>query len=216
MSFAAALPYIATGASVLGSFFGGKGKKRSTLDKRQKKLYKDQMSAIYGKGPLANLYQFDPNATTQMFQDVYAKPAYQQFQEEVVPNITGSFRGKNLQNSSYLGQGLSKAGSDVQAGLDRNLAEMLYKGQQDALNRRANAISGLQGMNTQAIDTSGSPLDEFLAQLGGAGSKYILENIFKTPGTTGGMKGPQASMSPSSVPGGGLPLWGARAGMFTG
>jgi len=215
MSFAAALPYIATAAQVAGSFFGGKGKKRSTLDKRQKKLYKDQIAGIYGRGPLANLYQFDPNATRQMFQDVYAKPAYQQFQEEVVPNITGSFRGKNLQNSSYLGQGLSKAGSDVQAGLDRNLAEMLYKGQQDALNRRANAIGGIQGMNTQALDVSGSPMDEFLSQLGSAGSKYILENIFKTQGAGGNPLG-GASGSAMGQTSFNNPLFGAQGRVYTG
>lgn len=211
MSFAAALPYIATGASVLGSFLGGKKKKRSTLDKRQKKLYKDQMNAIYGRGPLADLYGFDPESTRSMFEQVYAQPAYQKFQEEVVPNITGSFRGKNLQNSSYLGQGLSKAGSDVQAGLDRNLAEMLYKGQQDALTRRAGAVQNLQGMQTQALDVSGSPLDEFLTQLGGAGSKYILENIFKSPGAgSGGFGGASQGFNPSArgMGGGRYPLFG--------
>lgn len=141
----------------------------STFDPTQQELYGAYANAIQGKGgPLGDIFSYDPEALRNMYNQVYAQPAYQNFRENTIPSITGSFRGRNLQNSSYLGGALSKAGTDVQKGLDANLAQMLYSAQQDSLNRKRQGLSDILGMQTQAYQTS--PIMQLLQALaGGAG-----------------------------------------------
>lgn len=143
----------ALGGGLLG-LFGRKKKKPkkiSTLDPTQQKLYDQYAQALMGKGgQFGDLFNFDADQAKDVFQKMYAQPAYQNFQEQVVPGITGQFRGGNLQNSSYLGGALSKAGTDVQKNLDAQMANMLYQGQQDAVNRRINGINNIMNMQTFA------------------------------------------------------------------
>ncbi len=173
---------------VSGGLFGGKKKKKpkklSTLDANQQNLYDQYSQGVQGQGPMADLFKFDPEQATDVFNKLYAKPAYQKFQEEVVPGITGAFRGKNLQNSSYLGGALAKAGTDVQNNLNANMSNMIYKGQQDSISRRIDAVNNI--LNTQTFayqkDDSGSnPWDQAFSGLAsGAGkiaSKYALNKM---------------------------------------
>lgn len=143
--------------------------KLSTLDPTQQDLYGAYANALQGGGgPLGDIFSFDPEALRNMFNQSYAQPAYQNFQENIIPGITGQFRGRNLQNSSYLGGALGKAGTDVQNNLNSNLSQMLYSAQQDALNRKQKGISDILGMQTQAYQTS--PIMQLLQALaGGAG-----------------------------------------------
>lgn len=142
--------------AVAGGLLGAFGRKKkkakriSTLDKTQQGIYNQYAKGIQGEGPFADLYNFNPEQARDVFSQMYAQPAYQQFQEEVIPGITGQFRGGNLQNSSYLGGALAKAGTDVQRNLNANLSNMLYQGQQDALQRRINAINNILNMQTFA------------------------------------------------------------------
>lgn len=149
-------PLGAAAGGATGSLFGlgskksSKPKRISTFDPRQRQLYEQYLQALQGGGgPLADVFaQFDPEQIRQLYEKSYAQPAYQKFQEEIVPTITGQFRGQNLQNSSYLGGALAKAGTNVQRGLDSNLANLLYQSQQDSVSRRGNAANSLLGMNT--------------------------------------------------------------------
>lgn len=169
--------------SFLGNILGGVGgnwlkdnlslspQKMDTMNPQQKEIFSALASALQGGGgPLGDVFGFDPQQVTDVFQQGVAQPAYQQFQEEVVPGITGQFRGQNLQKSSYLGGALGKAGTDVQKNLDAQLSSMIYNAQQQALGRKQKGVSDL--LNTQTFAYSQSPLMSLLNQIaGGVGKK---------------------------------------------
>jgi len=146
--------------------------KISTMDKTQRGLYKQYAQALQGGGgPLADIFGFDPEKIRDLYTKQYAEPAYQQFEEEVVPGITGAFRGQNLQNSSYLGGALSKAGTNVQKDLDAQLANMLYGAEQSSINRKQQGLQGLLNMQTFAYQQS--PLMQLLQGLAGGAGRAI-------------------------------------------
>jgi len=129
--------------------------KLSSLNPEQENLFKMFASALQGGGgPLADIFNFNPEQTREDFNQQYAQPAYQQFQEEVIPGITGQFRGQNLQNSSYLGGGLAKAGSDVQSGLNAQLSQMLSQAREGAMGRKQSGLQNLLGQQTFAYTES--------------------------------------------------------------
>lgn len=163
-----------------------KPKKVSTLDKTQQGIYDKYAQGLQGQGQFADLFNFDAEGARKNFNSMYAQPAYQQFQEEVVPGITGQFRGGNLQNSSYLGGALSKAGTDVQRNLDAQLANMLYQGQNDSVNRRINGINNI--LNTQTFaykqpqQSAGDQIFGSLMDIGGkAAGSYFNNKFAPTP-----------------------------------
>jgi uncharacterized protein YcfJ len=178
----------AIGGGLLGLFGGGKKKKPkkySTLDKTQQGIYDDWAKAIRGEGgQFQDLFNFDAKGAKKNWDEMYAKPAYQQFNEEVVPGITGQFRGGNLQNSSYLGGALGKAGTDVQRNLNAHLSNMLYQGQQDSVKRRSDAISNLLNTQTFAYEgqepSGGQQAFGSLMDFGGKAAASYLDNKFKT------------------------------------
>lgn len=134
-----------------GLFGGGKKKKKkrlSTLDERQQRLNEQQHDSILGQGPLADLYNYDPQAANRVFDLETANPAYRNFKENLVPSVTGAFRKQGLMNSSYAGDALSKLARDVQEGLDAQRAKFLYAEQGDARTAKRNAIENLQNRQT--------------------------------------------------------------------
>lgn len=179
-----AVPGIGTAIGALGggiaglfsSGFGGakKPKKLSSLDPEQQKLLKEYVQGLRGTGEFKDLFGFDPDQTTDNFNQMYAQPAYQQFNEEVVPGITGAFRGKNLQNSSYLGGALAKAGTNVQTNLNAQLAQMLQSAQQGSIDRRLGSLRDLLGMQTFAYQQpQASPWESALSGLASGAGKYL-------------------------------------------
>jgi hypothetical protein len=174
-----------------------KAKKISTLDKTQQGIYDKYAQGLQGQGQFADLFNFDSEAARKNFNSMYSQPAYQQFKEEVVPGITGQFRGGNLQNSSYLGGALSKAGTDVQRNLDTQLANMLYQGQNDSVNRRINGINNLLNMQTfaykQPQESAGDKVFGSLLDVGGKAAGAYFNNKFA----------PTPAGSNVSTPGGG-------------
>jgi hypothetical protein len=179
----------AVGGGLLGLFGGGKKKKPkkiSTLDKNQQGIYEDYAKAIRGEGGrFADLFNFDSKAATSNWDKMFAQPAYQKFNEEVVPGITGQFRGGNLQNSSYMGGALGKAGTDVQRNLDAHMSNMLYQGQQDAFSRRAKGINDILNTQTFAMEgqqpSGGNQAFDALMNVGGqAAGQYIGNMKFNT------------------------------------
>jgi len=171
----------------IGLFSGRKkkAKKISTLDKNQKQLYQQKMDALYGKGPLAGLYNFDSEAANKNFDATVARPAYRQFTENVIPGITGQYRKGNLMNSSYSAEALSRAGRDVQENLDAQRSNMQFLGSQAALERKGNSIDNLLNMQTFAYNQPGtSSIDNILNSVAEAGGKYVsnyLDSKQSTP-----------------------------------
>lgn len=143
---------------VAGLFGGGdkkkKKKKISSLDKRQQALNAKQHQAILGKGPLADLYNYDPEAANRVFDQNIANPAYRKFQESVIPGITGQFRSQGLMNSSYVGDAISRLARDVQENLNAQRSQYLYGEQKEARNAKRNAVENLQNRQTFAYDTA--------------------------------------------------------------
>lgn len=139
---------------VAGLFGGGKKKKKkvSAFDKRQQKLNEQQHQAVLGEGPLADLYNYDPEAANKVFDQNIANPAYRKFQEDVVPGITGQFRSNGLMNSSYAGDAISKLARDVQESLNSQRTQYLYGEQKDAQTAKRNAVDSLQNRQTFAYD----------------------------------------------------------------
>jgi hypothetical protein len=155
----------------VAGLFGSKKKRKkySSLDKRQQHINETQYNAILGQGPLADMYNYNPDQTNEYFNKTVANPAYQQFNENIVPSITGQFRSQGLMNSSYAGDALSRAGRDVQTGLDAERARMQYGSQQAARSAKQNAVENIQnrqnfayGQNTEG---SGFNIDQILSTI---------------------------------------------------
>lgn len=191
-----AIPGVGTaiGAGVGGlvggvaGLFGSKKKKKkrlSTLDPEQQALRQSQIDALYGRGDFSNLYAFDPQKANTNFDLNYARPAYRNFQENIVPEITGQFRQGGLFNSSYTGQALSRAGRDVQEGLDAKRFDYLYQGEQAANTAKQNAINSLLGMQTfNYAAPQASATDEIFSQIAPSAAKYLFNKFGGTSPTS--------------------------------
>lgn len=186
-SIGSAIPGVGTAIGAIGGgilgLFGKKKKKKakpvSTLDPQQQALYKQQIDALQGVGPFADLYNFDANAANENFENMYSRPAYRNFSENIIPSITGQFRQGNLMSSSYSGGALAKAGRDVQEGLDAQRANMIYQGQQDAMSRKQSAIDRILGMQTFAYskpqEGKGNAIDQILSAAAPAAGSWFAD-----------------------------------------
>jgi len=143
-------------AGLFGGLFGGKKKKKkkkiSTLDKNQQQLHDEQYSAFHGEGPLAELYNYDPQKANDVFDKNVAYAENRNFLEKIVPGITGAFRSNGLMNSSYAGDALSKAGRDVEEKLAGLRADYLYNQENNAKNAKLNSLENYQNRQTFAYD----------------------------------------------------------------
>lgn len=164
-----------------GGLFGAgrKKKKRSTFDKKQKQINDQQQQGILGQGPLADLYNYNPDEANKVFDQISARPAQRNFAENTVPTITGAFRNQGLQNSSYVGDALSKAGRDVQEKLDALRTQALYNEKGNANTSKRNAIENIQNRQNFAYDTG--------AKQGGFDINSILSSV--TPAAADKLKG---------------------------
>lgn len=180
-------PGVAAG-TVIGGLFGAFGRKKrkpkkiSTLDDTQQGIYNDYAKGLNGQGKFADMFNFDEGAARDNWQQSYADPAYQNFNENVIPGITSQFRGAGLANSSYLGGALSKAGTDVQRNLDAHLSNMLYQGKNDSVNRRIDGINKLLNMQTFAYQqpqaSAGDQAFGALLDAGGQAAGRYFDSTF--------------------------------------
>lgn len=177
---------------VSGLFGGGKKKKKkvSTLDKRQKQLNEQQHQSILGEGPLADLYNYNPEEANKVFNENVANPAYRKFEEELAPKVTGQFRKNGLMNSSYAGDALSKLARDVQENLNSERSKYLYGEQKGATEAKRNAIESLQNRQTFAYDKSapeggGFDIDSILKSLPTEAVTGLTDYFKKNPNTSG-------------------------------
>lgn len=170
----------------ISSLFGKKKKKPKkigTLDPQQQALYNDYIASIRGEGPMAGMYNFDSEGYNNTFDQTVAKPAYRNFQENVIPGITGQFRNNNIMNSSYAGESLSRAGRDVQENLDGLRSQNIFQGQQQAQQNKQNAINNVLGSQTFAYNKPGaqtpSTIDQILGTAGPAAGEWFADYLKK-------------------------------------
>jgi hypothetical protein len=178
-----------TGAIVGGAagLFGGKkkkkAKKRSTLDPQQQALYKDYVDSIRGEGPFKDMYNFDAQGYNDVFDKTVGRAANRNFNENIIPGITGQFRQNNLMNSSYTGEALGRAGRDVQENLDAQRSANVFAGQQQANQNKQNAINNIMGTQTFAYSKPGaeapSGIDQVLGSLGTASGEWFADYLKK-------------------------------------
>lgn len=188
MSFlAAALPLGLGALGAGGSAIRGskKPKKVGLLSPGQQDIQSLIQAAIQGQGPLANITSNDPQQSAQRFSQAVAEPLITQFQEEILPSITGQFRGKGLGQSTFAGQAAARAGE----GLERQLASGLSQFQSSQDQQAASNLMRLLGLSQGTKEfgfqqPQASPLDAILAQVTGAGLD-IGGKLFGSPGFGG-------------------------------
>lgn len=152
---------------------GGSAQKKSTLSKTQKGLLKAYNQAIMtGEGPLADVFgSGDVEGLRGFYDRNVREPSLQKFREDVVPAISGQFRGRGLGKSSYLGESLSRAGRDVQTNLDNRFSDMVFQQQEAGRGRKASAINSIMGNQEFAYNEPskglGSTLLESIAPAAG-------------------------------------------------
>lgn len=172
-------------AGGLGGLFGGKKKakpkKVSTLDPQQQKLYAEYIASLRGEGPFSDLYNYNAEKANANFDANVSRPAYRNFNENVIPGITGQFRQGNLMNSSYSAGALGKAGRDVQESLDAQRSDYNYRGEQQAMQNRQNAINQILGMQTfaymQPQESGGGPLDRIMGGFSKNAGKWAADQF---------------------------------------
>lgn len=184
----------ATGAVVGGvvggasGLFGGKKKKkpkkRSTLDPQTQALYDDYIASIRGEGPMKDLYNFDAEGYNDVFDKTVGRAANRNFNENIIPGITGQFRSNNLMNSSYAGESLSRAGRDVQENLDALRSQNVFQGQQQANLNKHNAINSALNTQTFAYDKpeaqTPNAIDQILNSVGPAAGEWFADYLKKS------------------------------------
>ncbi len=188
-------PWGAAGGAIIGGvagLFGSKKKKKkkpkpiSTLDPQQTALYGDYVDSIRGEGPFSDLYNFDAEGYNDVFDQTIGRPANRNFQENIVPTITGQFRKNNLQNSSYVGGHLARAGRDVQENLDAQRSANVFQGQQQANLNKQNGINNILNMKTFDYQQPQAPkggIDEILNKAAPAAGEWFANYINKGQST---------------------------------
>lgn len=171
-----------------GLFGSGKKKKKkpkriSTLDPQQQALYDDYVASIRGEGSFSDMYNFDAEGYNKVFDQTIGRPAYRNFEENIIPGITGQFRSNNLMNSSYTGEALGRAGRNVQENLDAQRSSNIFQGQQQANVNKQNAVNNILNMNTfdwqKPSPQSPSSIDQILKSLGPAAGDFVANYLKK-------------------------------------
>jgi len=183
-------------AGFVSGLFGKKKKKKpktlSTFDKQQQELYDQHMAGLRGEGQFADLYKYDTAGANANFDQNVSRPAYRNFQENIIPGITGEFRSKNLMNSSYTGEALGRAGRNVQENLDAQRSNMIFQGQQQANQNKIQGIDSALNRTTfnyqKPAPQNPSTLDQILGSLGENSGQYIADYLRQKPGA--GATGP--------------------------
>lgn len=158
----------------LGNFLFGSGPKLdsfSLLTGGQEDVLSDLINKILGN---AGGFGFNED----FFQQNYVNPALNQFQNRIAPSIQQKFIGAGAGRGSNIQDALTRAGADVQGGLDQKRAELLnqalnrsLQGAQFALGTKAQGFQqnpGEEGFTSFALPTLGSIAGGFIGGPSGA------------------------------------------------
>lgn len=116
--------------------------KESKIQKRQRKLVDDLLYSLkHPDGKFSDLYE---KPSDELFQKYYVEPAKARFENEIAPSIQQKYIATGQQRGSGLQGALSRAGIDM----DQLLNQDYMRYQQDAMNRRTNAINSILGMGS--------------------------------------------------------------------
>lgn len=142
-------------------------KKFDTQSQGQQDIFALIEQGLKGEGPFASIGQFDPESSAQRFNDSVAQPLITQFNEEILPGITGQFRGSGLGNSTFAGQASARAGEGLERQLSSGLAQFQGQEQQNASQNLQNLINSFLGQQTFGFKEQSPNL---LTQLGVIGT----------------------------------------------
>lgn len=140
----------ANGAENIGNLLSG--------DITQQQPFQQGLEAL--SGLLTGTGGYDPQAVTDSFQANVARPAIEQFQQELAPSIQQSAVSAGGGRSSAVPARTSQAGERLQANLSGQLLQQLNQSEQAGLNRQQAAIA-------QALGFAQAPGQQQLQQLGG-------------------------------------------------
>lgn len=119
----------------------------------------DQSAYQQGSAALEDLLKgFDTEQATQQYQEAIARPAIQQFNEQVLPGIQERFTGSGSGRGSAAQRQLAQAGTQLQSNLASGQASYLQQG--EAQNRQAQL-----GALSQALGFAQAPQQSLLENL---------------------------------------------------
>lgn len=150
----------------------GKSKQLSTQTPDQEQLLKLIIEGLSGgNGPLKDLFgEFDPAA----FEAGVSKPALQQFQDEILPQL----QEKYIAGNQVGGSGMHRAGAKAATDLQSKLAELMYNAQNQ---QKQNQLTGLNtALGTKATENIYRPGTEGIA-------KPLLGSAFDVLGKSFGL-----------------------------
>jgi len=182
--------------------FGGSGagvKTASTLTPEQAALLKQQtqLAQQYTPGIYAQMNQMALNPENtynrsqadieSFYQDTMANPAMYAFQNELVPQLSEQYGGKF--HSSAKTKTMGRAFSDLQNQLSQQRGNLFYnellqsqQGQENALARQMQALSGMGGMMQGSLGTKSF---ENMYSQGGQGLLSQINQLSGTANSTG-------------------------------
>ena len=171
---------LAAGLGAAGSIGSGwlagrsQGNKETKMQKTRRKLVDELLASLNGNGAYSDLF----NSDQETFQKSFVEPAQSLFRNQIAPQIQQQYISSGQQRGTGLDDQLLRAGVD----LDSMLNQYMYQHQQDALNRKQNAISGILGTETGAAPQSSSGQDfasAFSGYLSGPGFADSYKDYFK-------------------------------------
>lgn len=178
--FAALAPFLAPAITAgAGSFLANQGRApaQTQMQQKQKQVIDMLMDGLtHGRGPYADLFSGNEEA----FQKSFVQPAQARFRNQIAPQIQQQYIAGGQQRGTGLDDQLLRAGVDLNSMLDEK-----YMGfQQDAMNRKQNAITGILGAGSGTPnETSG--FQDVMSGLGGylssSGLSDQFANLFKKP-----------------------------------
>jgi hypothetical protein len=168
-----------------------KTKTLSTLSKGQQELEKLITEALQsGTGPLADMFG---KFNAEGFNQGVAKPAIENFKNEILPQLHEQYIGSNRGLSTARGAAATKAGADLQS----KLAALLYQAQEQQKQNRiggANTLFGKQAVENVVQQPAA----------GGGGLSQILGPLASVAG--GFLGGPGGAAAANAIFGGGAKM----------
>ena len=125
------------------------------------------------------LADFDPTSARNYWNEAVKMPAMQTWQNDIVPQIMEKYAGQNATDSGAMRRAIANSGANMNTGLNAQLANLLFSGEQAQLGRQQ------QGVN-QAMQMSQMP-GQLAAQAGGIGSMGM--DMVSQMMNAGGMEG---------------------------